>query len=181
MDSFDNSVNNIIASLNSNEYIAAALATFLVLYSGLAAPNLPESIAKLFSSNIFKFLIIFLIAYNARSNPTVALIATIAFIVSLQALNKWEMRREMMNAVSIKMAGDNEYQGMATINGDEVMDDDVSMSLGEGAPGCSIKSKYRSSFYPQYVNMKTDAYQARYSGEDVDAYEENSNWGEVTE
>ena len=76
-----------------------ALALFLILYAGLAAPKLPEYIARLFGSTLFKFLTIFLIAYSARSNPTIALIAAIGLMVSLQTLNRYDMNRAIMSHV----------------------------------------------------------------------------------
>lgn len=36
-----------------------------------------------------------------------------------------------------------------------------------GSVGCTVGGNYRSNFYPQYVNMKPDAYTARFSGNDV--------------
>ena len=43
--------------------------------------------------------------------------------------------------------------------------------------GCVRVANYRDSFYPQYVNMKPDAYLQRYTGSDVGGYDVNSRYG----
>ena len=46
-------------------------------------------------------------------------------------------------------------------------------------PGCTVKANFRNSFYPQYVNMKPDAYLARYNGLEVDAYDPDANYSSL--
>ncbi len=99
MDQFDKTVNNLLAGLD-NEYVSTALSLFLILYAGLAAPKLPESIARLFENDIFKVLICFLIAYTGNKNPTVAIISTICLLVSLQTLHRYEVNRQMIAVAS---------------------------------------------------------------------------------
>ena len=54
-------IDNAMAMVLGNPYLSTALTLFLVLYAGLAAPNLPHFIASLFENPLFKFLILFLI------------------------------------------------------------------------------------------------------------------------
>jgi hypothetical protein len=84
------SLTSNIEDLLSNEYISTGIILFLVLYGGIAAPKLPRSIAKLFSHPLFNLIIIFSIAYIYKKNKSIALIATIVFVMSLQTLNKLE-------------------------------------------------------------------------------------------
>lgn len=191
LQTFDNTVNGWLAYVDQNEYLSAALAVILVLYAGLAAPKLPEYIARLFESPLFKFLIIFLIAYSARNNPTVAVIATIGLVVSLQTLNRYDMNRMMMASAvhqeAFAQAGaDRQMMANAPMGNmemveepavaEEQMPEEVLSELTEGAPACTKTMQYRNAFYPQYVNMKPDAYMARYTGNDVYGYDSNANY-----
>jgi hypothetical protein len=72
---------------------------FLVLYASIAAPKLPRYVAKLFDNTLFKLVILFLIAYVSRKNPTVALVAALGLMISIMTLNKYELG-EMMSVVN---------------------------------------------------------------------------------
>jgi hypothetical protein len=80
-----------MASAFSNQYFTATLAIFVLLYAGLAAPNLPPFIAALFNSNLFKLLCLFAILVVLNYNVTVALIMAIAFMLSLQTLQRYRV------------------------------------------------------------------------------------------
>lgn len=84
------SLTTTIENLLSNEYTSTGIILFLVLYGGLAAPKLPSFISKLFSNPLFNLTIILSIAYIYKKNKSIALIATVVFIMSLQTLNKLE-------------------------------------------------------------------------------------------
>jgi hypothetical protein len=84
------SLTTTIENLLSNEYTSTGIILFLVLYGGLAAPKLPSFISKLFSNPLFNLTIIFSIAYIYKKNKSIALIAAVVFIMSLQTLNKLE-------------------------------------------------------------------------------------------
>lgn len=98
MEAFDKTVEKFTPFLD-NEYVTAGLSIFLIAYAGLAAPKLPESVAKLFDSQIVKFIMFFMIVYVSRRNATVAIIATIALMVSLMTLNKIKVGKELMASV----------------------------------------------------------------------------------
>jgi hypothetical protein len=103
-DQFDNAFKNYLGFLD-NEYVSGALSLFLILYAGLAAPRLPGRVAALFDNTFFKLLIFFLIVYVSRRNPTVALIAAIAVMVSLLTLQRFKIGQEMMEVVGSQPAG----------------------------------------------------------------------------
>ena len=65
----------------------------------MAAPKLPEHVAKLFDNTLFKLLIFFLIAMVAKKSPHVAIVAAIAVLVTFQTLNTYKMNREMMAVI----------------------------------------------------------------------------------
>jgi hypothetical protein len=99
-ESFDNAVKNSLSFLD-NEYVSAALALFLILYASLAAPKLPESVARLFDNYIVKFIIFFLIVYIAKKNATIAIIAAIGVMVSIMTLNTYKFNREAMAVIAM--------------------------------------------------------------------------------
>lgn len=42
--------------------------------------------------------------------------------------------------------------------------------------GCTRKANFRDSFYPQYVNMKPEAYLARYTGNETYGYDRSARY-----
>ncbi len=190
MEQFDRVVNRYLSVLNNNEYVSAGLALFLVLYAGLAAPQLPESVARLFDNPFFKLLIFFLIAYSSKQNPTVAIIAAVGVMVSLMTLNRYKVNRGLVNIVQAEEAA------MANANPNNVgaeapLPEELVLMEGAGSKanvpsevlseldGCVRNANWRNSFYPQYVNMKPDAYMARYSGNAVSGFDSTANYAQA--
>lgn len=81
-------VQNTIKRTFENKYVYGATILIAILYAGMAAPKLPASVAKLFDQNLFKLVVLFIIAYVSTSDVTVALILAIGFIISIQTLNR---------------------------------------------------------------------------------------------
>lgn len=98
MEEFDNFVKRNTTFLD-NPYISGALTIFLIVYAGAVAPKLPEKIVKLFDYTFVKFLMFFTIVFVSRKNATVALIAAIAMMVSIMALQRLKFDKEMMEVV----------------------------------------------------------------------------------
>jgi hypothetical protein len=98
MEAFDNTVKRYTRWLD-NEYVAGALTVFLIAYAGIAAPKLPSYIVKWFDYTLVKVVLFFLIVYLSKRNATVALVAAIALIVSIMALDKVKFGEEMMEVV----------------------------------------------------------------------------------
>jgi hypothetical protein len=96
---FDSSVNSFMVHVDKNEYLSSALALFLILYAAVAAPQLPKYIVKLFDYTIVKLAMFFLIAYVARKNPTVAIIAAIGLMVTLMTLNKITVNEKIQQLI----------------------------------------------------------------------------------
>ena len=80
-----------------NKYMSSGLTLFLVLYAGLAAPQLPERIAELFENEIFKLFIMFMIAYMSTKDTTVALLVAIGFAISIQTLTKQKISSQLIS------------------------------------------------------------------------------------
>lgn len=84
MQSLTSKVNELL----SNEYVNTGTVVSLVLYSAIIAPNMPENLKALFSSQIFNLVIVSILAYLYTQNKAIALTGSIAFILSLQYLKK---------------------------------------------------------------------------------------------
>jgi len=84
MDALTSRLNQALANPN----ISAALTLFLVLYGGLAKPTLPDWLADLFDSAIFRFLVLSLIAFTATNNSQIALITALVFTITMNLLSE---------------------------------------------------------------------------------------------
>ena len=87
-----------------NPYINTAVKVFIGLYAALAAPELPPSIILLLDSTIVRVLWAFLIVFLTLGDPGIALMAAIAFIVTLQLANKYKL---INSSLSISEPGRN--------------------------------------------------------------------------
>lgn len=215
MEQFDTTVKGALSIIDDNEYLSSALSLFLILYAGLAAPQLPEYVARLFDNPLFKLLIFFLIAYSAKKNPTVAIIAAVGLMVSLHTLTRFKVNKQMVSMVAAEEAAMeaaamqqmNTQPGQAVEGMDNQNFDMESIAIPEdgipeaalnelqvesGAPlevamdgvtevqaGCAKRANFRNSFYPQYVNMKPDSYDARFTGGDVSGYDASSAYASI--
>lgn len=72
----------------ANPYISGALLLFLVLYSSMARPSMPDWVAKLFENPLFRLLIMFLIAFTATKNTSVALMVSLTFMITLTLISE---------------------------------------------------------------------------------------------
>jgi len=88
-------VQNYLDTLNfnlqqtlANPYVASLLLIFFIMYAGLAAPALPNVVARLFDYSIFKMLILALILYINNFSPAIAIMVAIGFFISLQTLSR---------------------------------------------------------------------------------------------
>ncbi|KAI9190675.1 uncharacterized protein BJ171DRAFT_591345 [Polychytrium aggregatum] len=79
-------VNSVLTHELDNPVFNSLLTIALVLYGGLAAPALPQSIQNLFNKVWFKLLIMFLIVWTASHDKVLALALAIAFYASLNVI-----------------------------------------------------------------------------------------------
>ena len=214
---FDNTVRGWLSVVDDNQYVSTALSLFLIIYAAYAVPKLPGYVLRIFDNPLVKLLLFFLIAYTARRNPTVAIIAAVGVLVTLQALNKMKLDQMMMGLMQREAMEGNRGRsemgrGMGAMaemeQGNMSMEDMRREEMGmpreafeeieeeinggeEGSteellpapptPGtqCVKQGNYRNDFYPQYVNMKPDAYMARYSGNEVNGFDPNSGYASI--
>ena len=98
MQALINTVNAQLQNLLANQWFSAALTLFLVLYGGMAGPKLPDFLADLFENALFRLLVLFLIAYTASRNTTVALATSVVFGLIMTYLSEMRMAEGFMEA-----------------------------------------------------------------------------------
>jgi hypothetical protein len=82
---------NVLSDVNrmlDNKNATTILTLILALYSGLAAPALPNQVIDFFDTFVGRILLIFLIGFTASKNIQVALMIAVAFVVSLHVVNQ---------------------------------------------------------------------------------------------
>lgn len=175
VDKFDGAVNNAMSVFVQNDFLSTGLTMFLILYASMAAPRLPENIARMFDNVFVKFIILFLIAYNVKRNPTAALIASMGFMITILTINKYDINKKatsLINDIKLNFASNQEHQVIS----ENSLSDIKSETIDSSVSGCSADSvcttkKYTDSFYPQYSNMKPTAYIAKHNADKISAYD----------
>ena len=76
-------VNKMYEGIFANKYSATILSTFLVLYGGLASPELPDFVKTLFDNHIFKMVVLSLVAYSVNKNIRLAVLLATVFSIIL--------------------------------------------------------------------------------------------------
>ena len=99
MDKVDKYVNNALGFMD-NEYISATLTLMLTVYAGLAAPQLPENFAQYFDYDVVKVIVFFLILFLSKKRPTVAIIAAVGVLVSIQTMQRYKTDKAMKEIVT---------------------------------------------------------------------------------
>lgn len=204
----DNTVSNWLLPLKTNDYVVTVVILVLILYAGLLVQRLPEYVVKVFDHPLVKLLALLVVAYVAKMNPTVGIISAIAFLVTLQVLNKHKTNHMMMALVEREMEREkkldtqfdmqleeqeepvnnhnNTMHGEPVFENAEIPTKSVSQEslqhLQEQNPNeltqqmCQKKVSFRDEFYPQYVNMKPDAYLARDNSGEVQGFDEYASY-----
>ena len=89
--------------VNNNRIASTVLGLFLALYASLAAPNLPSSVTVIFKNNWFRLAFMFLIAYMATKDTSLAIITSVALLVTLLTLSAQETTDTVVKAVETKI------------------------------------------------------------------------------
>jgi len=84
-------IDNALSTVFKNRYSSTLITLFLVLYSGLVAPKLPNFIVKLFDNPIFRILILSLIVYNGNKDPQFAIMIAVGFTVTMNMVSKQKL------------------------------------------------------------------------------------------
>ena len=126
VDKFTTTMNRSLETFYGNENTTALFGLFLVLYAGLVAPKLPKSVAKIFSFTVFRLIFLFLIVDMSRRNTSLAIIATVALVISMQTLSHHQTK-DKMNKV-IKKEIEDGFENIDSENGEIVEIDDETLT-----------------------------------------------------
>lgn len=88
------SVDEYLSIAFTNPYTKSILTLFLVLYGGLAAPKLPDSLLKLFDNQMFRIIILALIVYMGQKDAMFAIMIAVAFVISMNTLNQKKIKEK---------------------------------------------------------------------------------------
>ncbi|ARF10040.1 hypothetical protein Indivirus_9_17 [Indivirus ILV1] len=171
----------------SNEYVNIALALLLVVYSAYGVNTLPPYILRLFDMPLFKLLVFLLIVYLARKSPTIAIIAAVAVMVTLQVLTKMKIddalltsvKKENMEQVAAlkvnpEMAVHEIAQQEIHIPQEALIEIKTESKdvVSDDSGSCVKQLQYNDNFYPQYTNLEQPTvYDARNTGKTVGGYD----------
>jgi|TARA_B110000008_G_scaffold266968_1_gene293663 hypothetical protein len=78
----------------SDKITSSVTSLFLVLYAGMASPELPSLIKNAFSNSIFRMLVLSLIVYKGNKDPQLAITIAIAFTLTMNYLRDNELKEE---------------------------------------------------------------------------------------
>jgi len=81
-------VDKFYSSLHSNKIASTILTTFLIVYGGMASPNLPGFVKKMFENKIFKILILSLVVYSSNKDPKFAIMMALVFTITLTLIDQ---------------------------------------------------------------------------------------------
>ncbi len=85
LSSYNESINSALGPLDAPA-VAGFLKMALVLYAGLAAPQLPKAVLQYFNLVPVKILILFLIVWTGNHDPALSITIAVAFFVSMNVL-----------------------------------------------------------------------------------------------
>ena len=77
-----------VQNILKNEYVCWGLRIILVLYAAMVAPNLNRDVSSIFDNVIVRLIVACVIVFLSFHDTTLAILLSIAFVVSIQTLNK---------------------------------------------------------------------------------------------
>ena len=96
-------VSDILDYVSNNKILNPLLGLFLVLYASIAAPKLPKTVTIWFDNTWFKLGFMFLIAFMATKDQSVAIISSIALLVTLQSLSAQKTTDSVLQVIQNKI------------------------------------------------------------------------------
>lgn len=90
---FDVTINKSLSPVMKPTFVKAIIHLLLVLYAARIAPRLPRSVYDLFENQYFKLFIFSLILWTAQFSPSISILISLAFIMTINYANRqpiWE-------------------------------------------------------------------------------------------
>ena len=91
------SIDNFLGKTIGNTYVQTFLIVFFIVYGVFIAPKLPTFLAILFRNPLFKALVMFAILILWNYSPQVAIVIAIAFLISMQTLQRYQLFNVVQN------------------------------------------------------------------------------------
>ena len=205
MNRIDNYFSNSFSTMNKTNYVSIIVYIVLLWYIACLVYKLPEGVYKLFNNLFIKLAIIAFSAYLIHKDVACGMLFAIAALTTIHfSWTRGEMKKRHFNRmVRQEVAGEvkaniqeqeqihkaeqeqeHRKEGMETVSireeSVEFKPEMVADIKGEmPTEGCNAKANYHNSFYPQYVNMKPDAYMARYTGDTVGGYDSTATYSKI--
>lgn len=118
------SVEKILNRALGNEYINVTIKVLLALYAALAAPKLPKVALRILNSTPSRILVSFLIVFMATQDPGIALLISIAFVITIQTANK-------LNLYDTALSKGNNISWLPSSQDEKAEDDHVEAEASE--------------------------------------------------
>ena len=88
---------NPIDRILDNKWVVIVLSLLTASYAGLAAPKLGPAATEFVTSDIFRFLVIFIVAWMPKKNFALALMIAIGFVVTSNVMYQYKIMENFMN------------------------------------------------------------------------------------
>ena len=126
--------------------VVATISVFLILYAAIIAPKLPNCVLKWFNNWIVQIALFFAIVYISTKNSTIALITTIAVLVTLMVANNRIMLKKISKPTNVEKFS-------ATCNRTSQIDENDYYDKNEHYKNENNDKEIKIKFNPQ--NIKT--------------------------
>ena len=94
-------MNLTVHELLQNQYFVTVLAVVVATYAGFAAPKPSVAATAVLTSDWFRFIVIFLIAYLPKRNFHLSLLIAIGFVVTYNVLIESKLFEDFMNGSGV--------------------------------------------------------------------------------
>ena len=175
VDTVENMANNLLKNSETilnraldNNYINVSLKILLGLYAALVAPKLSPSLANLMDNTAVRILVAFVIVFMATRDPGLALLISVAFIITLQTANKLRLyntslSKSLPNETSWLPSAKNVVDETNNNNennneNDNDNNNDNIVTYSEPSQNLNTIEKFRRSKYCGYIRRKSIRY-----------------------
>lgn len=90
-----------------NNYVSAGASLFLVLYAGMAKPQLPPVVAGLFDTAVFRLVVLTLVVFMSGRNLQLSILVAVAFTVTMNLLNEQKIAEGFMDGMADNAINEN--------------------------------------------------------------------------
>lgn len=93
---------NPIDRILDNQWVVIVLSLLTACYAGLAAPKLGPAATELLTSNWFRFLVVFIVAWIPAKQFYLSLMIALGFVVTSNVMFQYKILENFMNQEDIQ-------------------------------------------------------------------------------